>query len=210
MDILLETFTVGPLLENAYLLAHPPSRTAVFVDPGDEAERLISALETRGLSLAAIWLSHAHFDHVGAVAALKERYGAPVFLHPADDVLLEHASASAAQWGIPLRQPPRADQTLEDGQVLTLGGLEAHCLFTPGHAPGHVAFYLPELSTVLAGDALFQGSIGRTDLPFGDHAQLISSIKTKLLTLPPETKVLPGHGPATTIGAEARSNPFLG
>ena len=98
---------------------------------------------------------------------------------------------------------------LEDGQILTLGSLQAHCLFTPGHAPGHIAFYLPEEGVVIAGDALFQGSIGRTDLPGGNHARLLESIRTKLLTLPPETKVYPGHGPATTVGEEAQSNPFL-
>ncbi len=205
----LQRFTVGPLAENAYLLADTKGKRAVLVDPGDEAARLGRALGENGLELASIWLTHAHFDHVGAVAELKERYGVPVLLHPADNELLAHAAAAAAHWGITIEQPPPADGELSDGQVLTLGGAEVHALFTPGHAPGHIAFYLPAANTVIAGDALFQGSVGRTDLPFGDYEALIRSIKTKLLTLPEATVVLPGHGPETTIGAEARSNPFL-
>ena len=207
--MILECFTVGPLQENCYLLADSRTKEAVLIDPGDEAARLLEALDTRGLTLRAVWLTHAHFDHVGAVADILERYPVLLYLHPADAPLLAHASASAARWGIPLKQPPADFLPLEDDQILTLGSLQAHCLFTPGHAPGHIAFYLPEEDMVIAGDALFQGSIGRTDLPGGDHARLLESIRTKLLTLPPETKVYPGHGPATTVGEEAQSNPFL-
>jgi hydroxyacylglutathione hydrolase len=209
MSLILESFTVGPLMENAYLLADAASKEAVLIDPGDEAGRLGRALEERNLILKAIWLTHAHFDHVGAVAELKNDYGVPVHLHPADNELLENAAASAAQWGIVIKQPPPADEALSDGQVLTLGGLELQCLFTPGHAPGHIAFYLPEEKLVFAGDALFRGSIGRTGLPFGDYETLIGSIKTRLLALPHDTVVLTGHGPETEIGFEARTNPFL-
>ena len=207
--MMLECLTVGPLQENCYLLADLATKEAVLIDPGDEAPRLLRALDERELTLQAVWLTHAHFDHVGAVAEVLERYPVPLYLHPADAPLLAHASASAARWGIPLKQPSTDFLPLSDGQTLTLGGLRAHCLFTPGHAPGHIAFYLPEEEVVIAGDALFQGSIGRTDLPGGDHAQLLESIRTKLLTLPPQTKVHPGHGPATTVGREAQSNPFL-
>ena len=207
--MLLECFTVGPLQENCYLLADPASKDAVLIDPGDEAPRLLRALDERGLTLQALWLTHAHFDHVGAVAGVLERRPVPLYLHPADAPLLAQASASAARWGIPLKQPPADFLPLSDGQTLTLGGLRALCLFTPGHAPGHIAFHLPAEEVVIAGDALFQGSIGRTDLPGGDHARLLESIRTKLLTLPPQTKVHPGHGPATTVGREAESNPFL-
>ncbi len=207
--MMLECLTVGPLQENCYLLADPATQEAVLIDPGDEAARLLEALDERGLALRAVWLTHAHFDHVGAVADVLARYPAPLYLHPAAAPLLAHAGASAARWGIPLKQPPTDFLPLSDEQTLALGGLQARCLFTPGHAPGHIAFYLPEEEVVIAGDALFQGSIGRTDLPGGNHAQLLESVRTKLLTLPPQTKVYPGHGPATTIGEEARTNPFL-
>lgn len=201
----LKTLTVGPLQENCYLLSD--AGQAVLVDPGDEAERLLGALG--GLELTAVWLTHAHFDHVGALADVLDRYSVTVHLHPADRPLLENAAASAAYFGLPLRQPEVEPLSLTHGQKLTVGSLAATCLHTPGHAPGHMAFYVPAASFVLAGDALFQGSVGRTDLPGGDHAQLLASIRRELLTLPDETVVYPGHGPATTVGAERRTNPFL-
>ena len=209
MALSLETFTVGPLMENCYLLADPNTNKAVLIDPGDEAPRLLAALEQASLTLEAIWLTHAHFDHVGAVADLLDKLTVPVYLHPADQTLYENAAQAAQRWGIPLRQPTTPTRALEDGDTLKLGDTEVQCLFTPGHAPGHISFYLPSEGYVLAGDALFKGSIGRTDLPLGDHAQLLESIETKLLPLPDNTVVYPGHGPETTIGAEKRNNPFL-
>lgn len=201
----LQAFTVGPLQENCYLLSD--AGQAVLIDPGDEAERLLGALG--GLELTAVWLTHAHFDHVGAVADVLDRFPVPVYLHPADLPLLRNAALSAAYFGLTLRQPEVEPLPLAHAQVLNVGGLGATCLYTPGHAPGHVAFYVPAAGFVLAGDALFQGSVGRTDLPGGDPAQLIRSIEQELLSLPDETVVYPGHGPATTIGAERRTNPFL-
>jgi len=203
----LQLFTVGPLQENCYLLTDTETQQAVLVDPGDEAERLLSALD--GFSLASVWLTHAHFDHIGALSEVHRRFPVPVYLHENDRELFDHAAQSAAFFGLALEQPVLETLPLSQAQPLTLGAHAATCLFTPGHAPGHMAFYLPEEDVVLAGDALFQGSIGRTDLPGGDHAQLLESIRRELLTLPDETRVLPGHGPETTIGAERRSNPFL-
>ncbi len=204
----IQTLTVGPLQENCYLLSDNDTQQAVLIDPGDEAEQLIAALN--GFELTAVWLTHAHFDHIGALAAVHRQFPVPVYLHENDRELFTHAAESAAFFGLTLEQPVLETTPLTHAQTLTLGEHEATCLFTPGHAPGHIAFYLPEHGTVLAGDALFQGSVGRTDLPGGDHAQLLASIRRELLTLPNETRVLPGHGPETTIGAERRTNPFLG
>ncbi len=162
-----------------------------------------------GLELTAVWLTHAHFDHIGALAEVHRQFPVPVYLHENDRELFEHAAESAAFFGIRLEQPALETLPLNQGQTLSLGAHEATCLFTPGHAPGHTAFYLPRQNLVFAGDALFQGSVGRTDLPGGDPAQLLASVRRELLTLPDKTIVLPGHGPATTIGIERRMNPFL-
>jgi hydroxyacylglutathione hydrolase len=202
-----QMLTVGALAENCYLLSDSETGGAVLIDPGDEPERLLGALE--GLSLEAIWLTHAHFDHIGALAEVHRHFPVPVYLHEADRPLFERAAESAAFFGLTLEQPQLETLLLTSGQRLTLGAHEAECRFTPGHAPGHMAFYFEPEGVVLAGDALFQGSIGRTDLPGGDHALLIDSIRRELLSLPDETRVLPGHGPETTVGAERQTNPFL-
>jgi glyoxylase-like metal-dependent hydrolase (beta-lactamase superfamily II) len=207
--VLLERFVVGPLQENCYLLADPAARAAVLIDPGDEAPRLLAALERRELALQAIWLTHAHFDHIGALADILDVHLVPVCMHPADEPVLKRAAESAAVWGIAVRQPGTDPLPIADGEALKVGELTARCLHTPGHAPGHVAFYLEGLDVAIAGDALFRGSIGRTDIPFGDHEQLLTSIREKLLTLPPDTVILPGHGPETTVGLEVQTNPFL-
>lgn len=199
---------LGPLQANAYLLVEGGS--VVVVDPGGEGEELAAALRERGLELAAVWLTHAHFDHVGGLAALlRAAPGVPVRMHPDDAPLLLGAVPAAARWGIAMEAPPADFLPLRHGETLEDGGARARVLHTPGHAPGHVAFYLEETGVVLSGDALFNGSIGRTDLPYGDQAQLLASIRRELLSLPPATRVLPGHGEPTTVADEARDNPFL-
>jgi hydroxyacylglutathione hydrolase len=204
----LETFTVGPLQENCTLLQD--SKQAILIDPGDEAQRLLRGLADKSLALQAIWLTHAHFDHIGAIAELQEALGdIPVYLHPNDRPIFENGHLAAARWDIPFRQPNTKTLELADQQILEFAGTDVHCLFTPGHAPGHIAFYVPSQGFVIAGDALFRGSIGRTDLPMGNQHQLLESIRSRLLTLPDETVVYPGHGPKTTIGFEKQSNPFL-
>jgi hydroxyacylglutathione hydrolase len=208
MALHLETFTVGPLQENCTLLHD--EKQAILVDPGDEAQRLIKALEDKSLTLQSIWLTHAHFDHIGAIAELQENLGdISVYLHPNDIPFFDNGHLAAARWEIPFRQPKSNPLPLEDKQMLHFANTDIHCLFTPGHAPGHIAFYIPSQNAVIAGDALFKGSIGRTDLPMGNHQQLLESIRFKLFTLPDETVVYPGHGPTTTIGFEKRTNPFL-
>jgi glyoxylase-like metal-dependent hydrolase (beta-lactamase superfamily II) len=208
MSISIQIFTVGPLQENCYLLSDETTKQAVLVDPGEEAPRLLKALEN--LSLAAIWLTHSHFDHIGAIADIQDALGnIPVYLHPEDKVIFNNAYKAAQLWEIPFRQPKTETHNLADGQILKLNDTEVHCLFTPGHAPGHIAFYVPDKSFVLSGDALFKGGIGRTDFVMGNHQQLLDSIRTKLFTLPDDTVVYSGHGPETTIGFEKKTNPFL-
>lgn len=198
---------VGPLQANAYVLAD--DHDVVVVDPGAEGERIAAEVHRRGWHLAEVWLTHAHFDHVGGLAALLRVAPVAVRMHPADLPLLTHAAASAAAWGFAIEPPPPSTVPVGHGDVLTLGGQAVRALHTPGHAPGHLAFHMAGQGVVLAGDALFRGSIGRTDLPFGDAETLLASIRRELLTLPDDTQVLPGHGPATTIGEERRTNPFL-
>lgn len=199
--------TVGPFQENSYLVVDPASSRAVLVDPGDEGERLVQLVEASGATLEAIWLTHAHLDHVGGVAAVKRRWDVPVHLHPADLPLYDRVADQAAYYGIPYEAPAsRPERTLAEGDTVSVGTLRFDVLHVPGHAPGHVAFV--GHGVMLGGDLLFAGSIGRTDLPLSDGAAMQRSLE-RAAGLPEETVVYPGHGPATTIGAEKRANPFL-
>ena len=180
---------------------------AVVIDPGDEFEKILALLE--GLTVEQILLTHAHIDHVGAVAQLQRHFSAPVAMHPEDEPTYDMLPQQAQWTGVSQPEAFTVDRRLSTREPLDCLGLEMRVLFTPGHSPGSVSFYLPQENKVVAGDALFRRSIGRTDLPGGDHELLIKSIKTQLLTLPPATEVFPGHGDPTTIGDEIRSNPFL-
>jgi len=204
--MIVRAITVGPFQENTYLLADEQTRDAVLVDPGDEAARLITALASDGLVLRALWITHAHVDHVGAVAAVKREFDVPVYLHPADRPLYDHAADQGRVYGIRMETPPPPDHELTEGDTMTVGGLSFRVMHVPGHAPGHVAFV--GHGVVFGGDCLFAGSIGRTDLPLSEPRALQRSLE-RLSALPPETIVYPGHGPATTIGEENRTNPFL-
>ncbi len=201
-----ETFTVGAFQENCYLIVDDRSRKAVIVDPGGEGERLVEAIEKSGAELEAIWITHAHVDHVGAIASIKRRWDVPVYLHPADRRLYEAASRQAEVYGVPFEEPPPPDREFADGQRLELGDAEFTVMHAPGHAPGHVVIHGQGMA--LVGDCLFAGSIGRTDLPFSSPPHLAESLK-KIADLPPETVVYPGHGMETTIAEERLSNPFL-
>ncbi|HEY0994595.1 MAG TPA: MBL fold metallo-hydrolase [Gemmatimonadaceae bacterium] len=199
--------TVGPFQENSYLVVDEGSGRAVLVDPGDEGERLVRLVEESGATLEAVWLTHAHLDHVGGVAAVKRRWDVPVHLHPADLPLYDRVADQAAHYGIPYEAPAsRPERELAEGDTVSVGTLQFQVLHVPGHAPGHVAFVGHGI--MLGGDLLFAGSIGRTDLPLSDGAAMQRSLE-RAAALPEETVVYPGHGPATSIGVEKRSNPFL-
>jgi len=197
----------GVFVENTYLVIDEGTGECAVVDPGEDAELICRTLRDAGATAAAIWLTHAHLDHVLGVDRVREETGAPVYLHPADRSLYDATPQQSAAFGIPapLLAPP--DRSFAHGDELRVGGLHFEVRHVPGHSPGHVA--LVGHGAVFAGDVLFQGSIGRTDLPGGDFDTLIGSIRRELLALPDSTIVYPGHGPETTIGAERRSNPFL-
>ncbi|HKR10389.1 MAG TPA: MBL fold metallo-hydrolase [Gemmatimonadaceae bacterium] len=200
------TITVGAFQENSYLVVDEDSQRAVIVDPGGEGKRLIGEIERSKATLEAIWITHAHVDHVGAIASVKERWNVPVYLHPSDRRLFEAAGRQAEVYGVPFEEPPPPDQEFADGQEVSVGSVQMSVMHTPGHSPGHVVIHGNGIA--LVGDCLFAGSIGRTDLPMSNPQQLADSLK-KIAALPPETVVYPGHGLETTIGEERISNPFL-
>lgn len=208
----LKVFTFNPFQENTYLL-WDESGACVIIDPGNslsrEDEELVEAIENLRLKPAAIWLTHAHADHVCGTAFLVRRFQLPVAVHRQDVRLLENAPFFATLFGFSMEAPPAPSLFVEEGKELFLGDTALEVRHIPGHAPGHVVYIHHESRQILAGDVLFCESIGRTDLPGGNHELLISGIREKLLTLPDDYVVWPGHGPATTIGHERRFNPFL-
>lgn len=199
--------SLGPIEANCYLVRRPDDQRAVVIDPGAEAGRVSSALSEWGAVPEAILLTHAHMDHVGAVAELHEASGAPIYLHPADRRLYDAAAEQARMFGLDVRQPPPPDHELAHGQVVRVAGIEFDVRHAPGHSPGGVV--LATEGHAFVGDCVFSGSIGRTDLPGGDTATLLQSIREQILTLPGDTILHTGHGPDTTVATEAATNPFL-
>jgi len=197
----------GQFVENCYLVVDEEARACAVIDPGEQAGLILHKLAASGAAPVGIWLTHAHIDHVLGVPRLAAGTTAPVFLHPDDRPLYDAVPEQAAWFGLEAAPLPPPDRTLAAGDRLRVGSLEFEVRHAPGHSPGHVVFVGPGL--VFGGDVLFQGSIGRTDLPGGDSDTLLDSIARELLVLPDSTIVYPGHGPATTIGAERRTNPFL-
>jgi hydroxyacylglutathione hydrolase len=203
----IEQRTVGPFQENSYLVVDDATASAVLIDPGAEAAELVDMVRTSGATLEAIWCTHAHLDHIGAIAEVKRQFDVPVLLHPMDRPWFTGLSArSAEMYGIPFEQPDAPDGELADREVLSVGTLRFTVMHVPGHAPGQVSFNGEGVA--LSGDLLFAGSIGRTDLPLSDPFAMDRSLE-RFATLADGVVVYPGHGPSTTIGEERRSNPFL-
>jgi hydroxyacylglutathione hydrolase len=210
MDI--RSFTVGPVQENAYLVRREGDDRALMVDPGEEAGRLLAAVDELGVTLDAILLTHTHFDHVGAVAPVARATGAPVYCPKLEVGVLADIMSYVPWPGFGPFESYDADETVEGGERLQLAGFDIEVLFTPGHSPGHVTYAIAEPgqpAVLVSGDVLFQGSVGRTDLPGGDTATLLASIGTLLDRFEDDTRVLPGHMGTTTLGRERATNPFL-
>jgi len=203
----IEHRTVGAFEENCYLVSDEDSGRGALIDPGDEGEVIVDMVNRSGVTLEAIWLTHAHVDHIGAVAEVRRHFDVPVFLHPLDLPYYTRLSARAAEmYGIPFEQPDGPDRELADGEVVSCGALRFTVMHVPGHAPGLVSFN--GHGVAFGGDLLFAGSIGRTDLPLGSPAEMDASLE-RFATLPDDTVVYPGHGPKTTLAREKQSNPFL-
>lgn len=218
--MIIEEITVTAFQQHTRVLGCEKTRRAICIDPGDDSERIARAIDSNGLELQAIALTHAHLDHVGGVAALKKlKPEAKILLHKADEFIYEALPEQPSWIGIPRAQwranglefeaPPKIDQYWIDGQTFTVGELEFKVIHCPGHTPGHVVLFEQKERKVFVGDVLFAGSVGRTDLPGGSTEQLMDSITNKLLPLGDDVEVFSGHGPVTTIGQERLSNPFL-
>jgi glyoxylase-like metal-dependent hydrolase (beta-lactamase superfamily II) len=197
----------GQLSENCYLVADRRTRDAVIIDPGEEAAMFLAELDTRAWTLRAIWLTHAHVDHIMGVGPVKRATGVPIHLHPRDRRIYDALPQFGAWLGVELEPPPPPDVDLEAGGSLRVGGFDFEVRHTPGHSPGSVSF--SGHGMIFGGDVLFNGSVGRTDLPGGDFATLMSTIGSQFLSLPDSTVVHSGHGPDTTIGIERLTNPFI-
>jgi hydroxyacylglutathione hydrolase len=203
-------FTVGPVQENCYIIRAKDSASAVIVDPGDEAPRLLEALDALAVEqLEAILLTHTHFDHIGAVAPIAKATGAPVYCPELETEVLSNINDYVRWPGFGPFESYDADRTVAGGETLALAGLQFDVMFVPGHSPGHVSYALPGERALFSGDVLFQGSVGRVDLPGGDWPTLLSSIESLIAAYPPDTTVYAGHMGITTLGQERDTNPFL-
>jgi hydroxyacylglutathione hydrolase len=204
------SFVLGPVQTNAYLVADGETGEAVVIDPAAEGEVILEEARRRGWRIGSIWLTHGHFDHLAGSAAVADGSSPPppVAMHP-DDYWLWRNEGGAPLFGMRIDPGPEPTIDLSHGQILHLGKAVFEVRHTPGHTPGHVIFYCSSAEVVFCGDLIFQGSVGRTDLPGGDYNTLIHHIQEDILTLPDDTRLLSGHGPETTVGQERRTNPFL-
>src|SRR5687767_14914489 len=209
LDIVL--FTLGPAQTNAYLVADPETREAVVIDPSWDGHLILKAAQDRDWRIGHLWYTHAHFDHIGGAAAIADALNPLplVALHPNDHVLWR-AGGGGAFFGFDIDPGPEPTIDFYHEQILRLGSVEFEVRFTPGHTPGHCILYVASEKVCFCGDLIFAASVGRTDLPGGNWEQLVESIKTQVFTMPDDTRLLSGHGPATTVGEEKRNNPFVG
>jgi hydroxyacylglutathione hydrolase len=207
MDI--RSFTVGPAAENTYVVRRDGADRGLIIDPGDEDERILGAVEQLGLTIEAILITHCHFDHIGAVAPVARATGAPVWCPEIEVPVLADIMSFVPWPGFGPYESYEADETVAGGERLELGGFEIDVVFTPGHSPGHVTYSIADEQALFSGDVLFKGSVGRTDLPGGDWPTLLESIRSLVDEFDEETTVYPGHMGITTLAAERASNPFL-
>jgi hydroxyacylglutathione hydrolase len=209
--MIIESFVVGMLQTNCYLVGDSQTHVAVVIDPGGDSERIARRIQQLGLNLAAILNTHGHFDHIMDAWALKQQLGGEIYLHSKDEKIFQQSMAGMGSLFAPKRPAgsEKVDRNLHEGDSLVFGPLSLQVLETPGHTPGHVSFHLSDAGIIFVGDTLFAGSIGRTDLPGGSYSQLIRSVREKIFPLDGKTAVLPGHGPKTTVAREKTSNPFF-
>jgi hydroxyacylglutathione hydrolase len=209
--MVIESFVVGMLQTNCYLLGERKTQQAVVIDPGGDSERIARRIQQLGLNLMAILNTHGHFDHIMDAWALKQRLGGEIYLHSKDEVIFRQSMAGMGSLVAPRRggTNEKVDRELKEGDSLVFGPLRLKVLETPGHTPGHVSFHFSEAGIIFVGDTLFAGSIGRTDFPGGSYPRLIRSVREKIFPLDGKTVVYPGHGPKTTVEREKRSNPFF-
>lgn len=202
-------FAVGPLQCNCSVVGDEESHEAMVIDPGDQVDEILKILKEEKLTLKQIVVTHAHIDHIGGAMKLKAATSAPILLNQNDTALLKMLDVQAAWIGMKSPGPVQVDDSVSDATVLNVGNLKANVIHTPGHTEGSICLYFPDEETLLAGDTLFAGSIGRTDLPGGSYEKIMRSLHNQVLALPDDTQVVPGHGPITTIGDERSTNPFL-
>lgn len=210
--LIIHTIIVTPFMQNARILVDSETNQGVIVDPGGDSDRILTEFRKTGAVYKGIWLTHSHLDHCGGVKRIMEKLEGDLWGHPDEAMMRASVTMVAQMYGMPsdlLDDCPEPNHFISGGENIKLGNLEFNVLHTPGHSPGHLSFYCAKEKVVISGDVLFSGSIGRTDLPGGDHKTLIRIVREKLFTLPSDTKVLSGHGSDTTIGNELRTNPFF-